>query len=148
MLLDTVKTDMLSSLKKGDKRRVETLRFLISAVRNAAISKYGAAGETAVTDEDVLDTVKKQVKQHKESVEAFAAAGRTELAAKEREELEILSAFLPRELSDEELKALVAPIAGSGEQNFGLLMRSAMAAVAGRADGGRVSAMLKTLMQK
>lgn len=148
MLLESIKSDMLASLKRGEHRRVDTLRFLISAVRNAAIAKYGAAGESAMTDDDVLDIIKKQVKQHKESVEAFEGAGRNELAAKEREELDILSSFLPAEISDDELKAILSPIAATGQQNFGLLMRSAMAAVAGKADGARVSAMLRTLMQK
>lgn len=146
MLLDSIKEDMIASLKKGDSVRVGTLRFLISAVRNAAIAKYGAPGESAVTDPDVLDTIKKQVKQHKESVDAFAKAGRPELASKEQSELDILAGFLPKEMTDEELKRILMPVVATGERNFGLLMKSAMAAVDGKADGGRVSAMLRSLI--
>jgi len=147
MLLDTLKSDVFVAMKAHDQIRVDTLRFLISAIRNAAIAKYGAAGEEAMKDEDVLDVIKKQVKTHKESVEAFASAGRDELVAKERAELAILETFLPKELSDEELKVILAPLMTTGEKNFGLLMKTAMGLVAGRADGGRVSAMLRTLTQ-
>lgn len=146
MNLTQLQEDLNASLKAGKAARVGTLRFLISAVRNSAIAKYGAAWESSVTDPDVMDVVKKQIKTHKESIEAFEAAGRGELAAKEKEELDILSEFAPKELSDEELSALLSPVAKSGQQNFGLLMKQAMAQVAGRADGGRVSSILRQLM--
>jgi uncharacterized protein len=148
MLLDTLKADILTSMKAGDHVRVDTLRFLVSAIRNLAIAKYAAAGESAVKDEDVLDVIKKQVKTHKESIEAFTNAHRPELVAKEQGELSVLETFLPKEITDEELKALLAPVAASGEPNFGLLMKQAMTAVAGKADGARVSGMLRSLMTK
>jgi uncharacterized protein YqeY len=148
MLLDQIQTDMTSSMKKGDRVRVDTLRFLISAVRNFAIATYNNSWETSLKDADVLDVIKKQVKTHKESVSAFTAAGRTELAQKEQTELDILSAFLPKEVTDEELKAMLTDVVASADpSNFGLLMKSAMAKVGGQADGGRVSAMLKQLLQ-
>ncbi len=146
MLLDQFQQDVNVSLKKGDKVRVETLRFLLSAVRNLAIAKYGRAGEASLTDADVLDVVKKQVKTHRESIEAFQKGNRPDLVEKEQKELAILETFLPKELSDEELKALLAPVVASGETNFGLLMKQAMAKVEGKADGGRVAAMLKQLL--
>lgn len=137
---------MLASLKKQDKANVDTLRFLLAGIQQSAIAKYGNLSDTSVTDADVLDTIKKQVKSHKESILAFSDAGRTELVQKETKELEILQTFLPKEISDEQLKELLLPIATSGEKNFGLLMKSAMAKVAGIADGGRVSSLLKTLI--
>lgn len=148
MLLDTLKTDLVTAMKAHDQVAVDTIRFLMSAIRNAAIAKYGAASDTALTDVDVMDAIKKQVKTHKESIVAFAAAGRTELVNKESGELAVLERYVPAEMSDEELKTLLAPVAASGEVNFGLLMRNAMAVVAGKADGGRVSSMLKNLMTK
>ncbi len=153
MLLDSLRSDVTVAMKSGDKTRVDTLRFLLATIRNAAIAKYGAAGESAMKDEDVLDVIKKQVKAHKESIEAFSKAGRTELTAKEQAELIILQSFLPKEISDEELRAILSPIisegisTGAGNQDFGRLMKQAMAAVAGKADGGRVSAMLRTMLQ-
>ena len=99
-----------------------------------------------MTDTDVLDVIKKQAKTHKESIEAFTKAGRTELAAKESEELSILESYLPKQLTDDELRKLLEPVAASGEANFGLLMGRAMAAVSGQADGGRVSSILKQMI--
>jgi len=146
MLRDTIQKDVNNSLKAGKKDRVETLRFLLSAVRNMAINKYDAAGETKLTDADIIDVVKKQVKTHKESIEAFQKAGRGELVDKEKIQLAILEEFAPIEISDEELKKLLSPIVASGEPNFGKLMGLAMGAVGGQADGGRVAAILKQLV--
>jgi uncharacterized protein YqeY len=145
MLIDDIKSTIGASLKAGDSRRLETLRFLLAAVRNAAIAKYGAKGEDGLTDADVLDVIRRQAKSHRESISAFTKAGRKELSAKESEELSILEEYLPKQLTDEELTVLLQPIADSPETNFGLLMGRAMAAVNGRADGGRVSALLRQL---
>ena len=147
MLLSDIQAKVTTSLKQGDSVSVETLRFLISAVRNMGIAKYGADAETKLTDADVLDTIKKQVKTHKESVEAFEKAGRTELAQKEQAQLAILESYLPVELSDDELKAILAPVAATGG-DFGPLMGKAMAAVKGQAGGDRVSATLRSLLNK
>lgn len=146
MLLDEIKSTITTALKSGESRRVDTLRFLLAALRNAAIAKYGARGEEGMTDADVLDIIKRQAKTHKESINAFSKAGRRELAAKEAEELTILESYLPKQLTDEELQTLLVPVARSGEKNFGLLMGRAMAVVRGQADGGRVSAILKQLV--
>ena len=104
MVLDTLRNDLMSSLKKGDSNRVETLRFLLSAIRNVAIATYGSAGEASLTDPDIVDVIKKQVKTHKESIDAFTKAGRTELSERESNQLHVLEEFLPKEISDEELK--------------------------------------------
>ena len=148
MMLDTLKADLVTAMKAHDQVAVDTTRFLLSAIRNMAIAKYGAESDTALTDGDIMDTIKKQVKTHKESIEAFKTAGRAELVIKESGELVVLERYVPAEISDEELKNLLAPVAASGEPNFGLLMKAAMQAVAGKAEGGRVSAMLKQLQQK
>ena len=145
MLLRELNEQIITSLKSGDHVRVETIRFLVSGIRYAAIAKYGSEWETKITDQDVLDVIKKQVKTHKESVEAYTKANRQELVAKEQGELAILQSYLPKEISDEELKTILLGVVTSGETNFGKLMGQAMAAVNGKADGGRVSAMLKTL---
>ena len=126
--------------------RVETIRFLIAGIHNIVTAKYGVDWEKKTTDADVLDAVKKQIKTHRESIEAFEKAGRQELVSKEKAQLAILEEFAPKELSDEELKKILEPFAKSGEKNFGLLMKTAMAAVKGQADGGKVSAMLKSLV--
>ncbi len=147
MLLDQLQNDVHASLKSGKAVRVATIRLLISAVRNAAIAKYENAWEKSLTDADIVDVVKKQVKTHKESIEAFKNAGRQELVDKESGELAVLEEFAPKELSDDELKSLLAPVVASGEKDFGLRMKSAMAAVGGKADGGRVASLLKHMQQ-
>lgn len=148
MLLDSINLDIQSSLKKSDTVRLETLRFALSQIRYAVIAKYGTEWEKKTTDNDVLDAIKKLAKTHRESIDAFGKAGRNDLVEKEQKELDILNTFLPKELSDHELEALLTPLASSGEKNFGLLMKQAMAEVKGRADGGRVSAILKDLLSK
>ena len=152
MLLDDLRVQLTTAMKSHDAVTVETVRFLLAAVRNVAIAKYGAVGEAKVTNDDVLDVVKKQVKTHAESIDVFTKAGRTELADKEKAQLRVLEQYLPKQMSDEDLKKLLEPIAQSGgdlsagEAGFGPMMGRAMAAVNGMADGGRVSAMLKSLL--
>ncbi|MEK7129502.1 MAG: GatB/YqeY domain-containing protein [Patescibacteria group bacterium] len=147
MKLIQLQEDLAASLKSGKSDRVETLRFLLSAVKNSAIAKYGSEADAKLTEADILDVVKKQVKTHRESIEAFEKAGRQELAAKEKAQLAVLAEYSPKELSDEELKKLLEPVVAGGEQNFGLLMKQAMVQVAGKADGGRVAALLKQMIQ-
>lgn len=146
MLVDELKHSVIAALKQGSSRRVETLRFLLTAIQYSAIAKYGSEADTKLTDQDVLDSIKKQAKAHRESISAFQKAGRVELVAKEQEELAILEEYLPKELSDEELQNLLKPLSATGEANFGLLMSQAMKLVAGRADGGRVSSILKQML--
>ena len=146
MLLDDLKSQLPAAMKSHDTVSVETIRFLLAAVRNVAIDKYGVEGEAKVTDADVLDVIKKQVKTHLESIDVFTKAGRTELADKEKAQLTFLEQYLPKQLSDEELISILTPVAAQGG-DFGPLMGKAMAAVKGLADGGRVSAVLKQLQK-
>lgn len=146
MLLDDIKTTITSALKARDSRKVDTLRFLVAAIRNAAIAKYGAQGESGLTDNDILDVIKKQTKTHRESVDVFTKAGRSDLATKESEELAILESYLPKQLTDGEIQALLTPIVSTGQTDFGKLMGLAMASVKGQADGGRVAVILKRLL--
>ena len=98
MLTRELRLSLTTALKTKDRRRVETLRFLLAAIQYTAIAKYGAKSEEALTDADVLETIKKQAKTHRESISAFEKAGRPELVAKEQEELAILESYLPTQL--------------------------------------------------
>ncbi len=147
MLIDEFKSQLQKAMKAGDTNRRDTLRFLLSAINNSAIAKYGAEAEAKFTEADVLDTIKKQVKTHKESIEAFEKGGRADLVEKEKSELTILEAYLPKQMSDEELKKLLEPIVSAGG-DFGPMMGKAMAAVKGQADGRRVSVLLKQMLGK
>ncbi len=148
MNLADLQNEINASLKKGDKLCVQTLRFLVSAIKNSAIAKYGAEAESKLTEADILEAVKKLVKTHQESIEAYTKANRLDLADQEKAELQILETYLPAQLSDAQLQEILKPIVASGESNFGLLMKQAIAAVKGQVDGGRVSAMLKNLLVK
>lgn len=145
MMLDDLRSQMTAAMKAHDAVTVDTIRFLLAAVRNVAIAKYGVEGEAKITDTDILEVVKKQAKTHHESIEAFTKAGRTELADSEKAQLVILEKYLPKQMSDEELTRILTPVAAAGGE-FGPMMGRAMAAVKGQADGGKVSAILKQLL--
>lgn len=156
MLIEQLRTDLITAQKAKEATKVETLRMLISAIRNIAIDKYGgkarlhlpdarASGgqEDQATDEDVLGVVKKLAKQHQESITSFKQAGRNDLVEKEQAELDILALYLPAEAPDEEIEAVVKEIIASGTTDFGKVMGQAMGKLKGKASGDRVSAIVK-----
>ncbi|PIQ70214.1 glutamyl-tRNA amidotransferase [Candidatus Shapirobacteria bacterium CG03_land_8_20_14_0_80_40_19] len=141
MLKSQIEQQIKEALKAGDRRLVETLRFLISAVKNAEIDSRRDA-----TDEDVVMVVQKQVKQHRESIEAFKSAGRDDLFQAEQAQLEILQGFLPRQLSEEEVRVIVqdtVSLLPEEEKNFGKVMGIIMGKVKGKAGGDLVSKIVK-----
>jgi len=144
-LKQQVEEQIKESLKKGDKLRLSTLRFLLSAIKNEEIAKQREA-----TDEDVVAVVQRQVKQRLESIEAFQKGGRKDLEQKERDEMAILNTFVPQQLSEQELRKIVEEVVVSlpeGDQkNFGKVMGQTMGKVKGRADGNSVSKVVKELL--
>jgi uncharacterized protein YqeY len=137
---DKVKQDVVFAMKEGDKDRVQALRLVLSELQKAA--KEGDGDETAV--------LRRERKRRQESARAFRDGGREELAAAEESEAELIGAYLPAELSDDELDSIVAEaIAETGAvemKQMGTAMKAAMAKVAGRADGSRVSARVKAAL--
>lgn len=146
MLLNDIKQSIQESLKQHDTNKVSTLRMLLSAVRYAAIKQYGAEGEAKLTDADIVTVIQKQVKERKESIEAYTNAGRHELAQKEQQELAVLQAYLPAELTDTELEQIIKTVIASGQTNFGMVMKQVVSATQGRADGNRIAAQVKRLL--
>ena len=140
MLLEKIKTELVTALKAGEKEKAATLRFLLAAVKNFEIAKYPPSKGGSLCDEDIILVVKKLASQHKESIEMFKKGGRIDLTKKEEAELSILKPYLPPELSDEELREIVKKAAGT---DFGETMKKAMAEVRGRADGSRVAMIVK-----
>ena len=134
---DRVKQDVVVAMKEGDKDRVQALRLILSELQKAA--KEGDGDETAV--------LRRERKRRQESARAFREGGRDELATGEEAEADLIGAYLPAELSDEELDSIVAAaIAETGAvemRQMGVAMKAAMAQVDGRADGSRVSAKVK-----
>ena len=133
--------DLKEAMKAREADRLAVLRMLKSALKNAAIEKGGA---TAVLDDnEAAAVVRKQVKQRQDSVEGFEKGGRPELAAKERAEIEVLNAYLPKQLSPEELSGIVkeaiAEAGATSKAQMGAVMKIASAKAAGRADGRSLS---------
>jgi len=138
---DTVKTDLTTAMKAGEKDRVGTLRLVLSELQKDA--KEGAGDELAV--------LRRERKRRLEAAKAFRDGDRPELAEAEEAEAVVIDAYLPAELSDDELRAIVAGAVGetgaSLPKDMGNVMKAAMPKVAGRADGKRVSALVQEALK-
>jgi len=143
-LKDTLHADLTAAIKNRDELRTATLRMAL-----AAVSTEEVAGKEARTlsDEEVVAVLGREAKKRREAAEAFDDANRPELAARERAEGEVLATYLPAQLADEELIALVtAAIAETGADSpkaMGQVMKALQPQVAGRAEGGRVAAEVR-----
>ncbi len=140
-LADRVKLDLTSAMKAGEKDRVGALRLVLSELQKAA--KEGGDDELAV--------LRRERKRRNESATAFRDGGRPELADAEEAEARLIAAYLPAELSDDELRAIVAAaVAETGAaspKDMGQVMKAAMPKVSGRADGRRVSALVQEVLR-
>ena len=133
--------DLKEAMKAKQVERLAVLRLLKSALKNTAIEKGGA--DTVLDDQEARVVIRKQVKQRQDSVEGFEKGGRPELAAKEKAEIEILNAYLPKQLSSEELvelvKSAIAEAGATSKAQMGSVMKIATAKAAGCADGRALS---------
>jgi uncharacterized protein len=143
----TVQRDLTSAIRDRDQVRSGTLRLALTAITTEEVSGTQAR---ELTDDEVLKVLAKEAKKRKEAAVAYTGAGRPELAAKEEAELMVLETYLPAQLSDEELETIVgAAIEQTGAtsmQQIGQVMKAAQGVVAGRADGGRVAAAVRTAL--
>ena len=143
-LTDQLQSDMTAAMKARDAETVATLRMVIAAVKNAKVSA-GHSGD--VTDEETLELLTREAKKRNEAAEAYDEAGREELAAKERRELEIIRRYLPEQLDEDTVRALVdeaiAESGASGPADLGKVMSAVMPKVKGRADGKMVNAVVR-----
>jgi len=143
-LKDQLRSDLTAAMKARDEVRTRTLRMALTAVSNAEV-----AGATAreLSDDEVLKVLTREAKRRREAADAFATAGRTEQAAAEQAEGEVLDGYLPAQLGDDEIAAIVtAEIEQSGAVGMGAMgqvMKAVTPRVAGRADGGRVAAEVR-----
>jgi uncharacterized protein YqeY len=138
---ERIDSDLKEAMKAKAAQRLGVIRMLKSALKNAAIEKYGVTGQ--LDDAEAMAVVRKQVKQRQDSIEGFEKGNRPELAAKEKEELEVLTQYLPKQLAREEIAKLVAEaIAEAGattKAQMGSVMKIAQVKAAGRADGKALS---------
>jgi uncharacterized protein YqeY len=139
-LHERIDSDLKDAMRAKEAGKLGVLRMLKSALKYAAIEKPdGVLDDSAATQ-----VIRKQVKQRQDSIESFEKGGRPELAAKEKEEMEVLNAYLPKGLSAEELSGLVreaiAEVGATSKAQMGAVMKALQAKVAGRADGKALSA--------
>ncbi|MGZ4104915.1 MAG: GatB/YqeY domain-containing protein [Actinomycetota bacterium] len=142
MLRDRIADEMRASMKAREQTRTSTLRMLMAAMKNTQVEKGHE-----LDDDEVIDVIAREAKRRRESIDAFANAGRTELVEKETAELAVLESYLPERLSDDELAALVdesiAETGASSPKEMGQVMKALMPKLRGRADGAAVSAMVR-----
>ena len=143
----TVQSDLTDAIRQRDQVRSGTLRLALTAITNEEVSGTEAR---ELSDDEVLKVLAKEAKKRKEAATAYTDAARPELAAKEEAELLVLEAYLPAQLSDDELATIVAAAieqtGATGMTQLGQVMKAAQAVVAGRADGGRVAAVVKAAL--
>lgn len=149
-LQQQITDDLRTSMKARDRDRTSALRMLVSALKNEAIEK-GRGPQGELSDDEVQRVLATEKKRRDEAATSFAEGGREESAAKERAESELIAAYLPKQLSDEELAsevdAAIDEVGATGMADMGAVMKAAMARVGNRAEGARVSALVRTRLQ-
>jgi uncharacterized protein YqeY len=147
VLRDDINNAMKAAMKAGQVRRVSTLRLI-----NAAILQRETSGaeRVSLTDAEILDVMGKMIKQRQESLEIYDKAGRAELAAGEREEIEIISAYLPKQLSDleagEAISALIKELEAATLKDMGRTMAALKQRFSGQMDFSKAGALVKKLL--
>jgi hypothetical protein len=143
----TVQSDLHDAMRARDKVRSGVLRMVLTSITNEEVSGKEAR---ELSDDEVLKVLAKEAKKRKEAATAYRDAGHPERAEAEEAELVVLEAYLPAQLGDEELQAIVAQAVAetgaTGMPQMGQVMKAAQGLVAGRADGGRVAAAVKAAL--
>jgi len=144
-LSEQIRADMTAAMKAQEKERLSTLRMLQSAIKNEQIN----AGHE-LSDEEALSVIRKAVKQRQDSIEQYTKGNRPELAEKERAEMELLKAYLPPELTDEEIESgireIVASTGAQSKKDMGKVMKEATARYRGRVDGKKIQEIVSRLL--
>lgn len=145
-LKDRLRLDLTAAIKARDEVRSSTIRMVLSAITNAEVSGKQAR---ELSDDDVISVLSTEAKKRREAAVAFDEGGRAEMAAKERAEAEVIADYLPAQLTEEEIVALVADAiaqtgaAGEGMKAMGTVMGVVTPQTKGRADGGAVAAEVR-----
>ena len=146
-LKDRLRSDLTDAIRSRDQLRADTLRMVLTSVTTEEVAGTEAR---QLSDDEVLKVVAKEAKKRREASSAYTGAGRAELAAREDAELVVIEAYLPAQLTDEEIEALVvqavAETGATGMPQLGLVMKTVQPRVAGRADGGRVAAIVRKVL--
>jgi hypothetical protein len=141
---------MKEAMKAKDSRRLSTLRMVLAALKDKDIANRTESSREGISDDEVLGLLAKMIKQREESAAAFDGGGRPELAKSEREEIEIIRAFMPKQMSPEESKAAIQKVIGavgaSSIKDMGKVMAALKERYAGQMDFGKASGMTKDLL--
>lgn len=144
-LLEQLDQDMKTALKNKEKTRLSVIRLLKAALKNEEIKL-----KRTLTEEEIVTVLSREMKQRKESLEEFTKAGRDDLIQQLKEEMEILQAYLPEQLSEDELKRLIsqtiAETGASSMADMGKVMGAIMPKVRGRADGALVNRLVREML--
>ncbi|ATQ68515.1 MULTISPECIES: GatB/YqeY domain-containing protein [Methylosinus] len=140
--------DLKTAMKSGDKSRVETIRMITAGLKDRDIEAR-ATGKT-LGDDDILALLQKMVKSRQESLDIYEKAGRADLAAKERAEIEVIASYLPQPLSEEEaaaaIKDAIAETGAASIKDMGKVVAALKAKYTGRMDFGKASATVKAAL--
>jgi uncharacterized protein YqeY len=143
-LKDRLRADLTTAMKARDEVRTRTLRMVLTSVTNEEVAGNSARD---LSDDEVLKLLAREARRRREAADAFEAAGRSDQAAAERAEDQVLAEYLPAQLDDAELAAIVAEVisetGASGMSAMGQMMKAVTPRVAGRAEGGRVAAEVR-----
>ena len=143
-LKERLRADLTEAMRARDQVRLRTLRLALTSITNEEVA---GASARDLTDDEIVRVLTREARKRREAAEAFSAAGRADRAAAERAEGDVLAAYLPAQLSDEELAALVAAAidetGAAGMSAMGQVMKTVTPRVAGRADGARVAAEVR-----
>jgi len=149
MLRDDINNAVKEAMKAKNERKLLTLRMVNSTIKNADIDARGQ-GKPPLSDSDLLSVLQKMIKQRQEAVELYDKGGRAELAAQEREEIAVISAYLPKQMSDDEVKAAISAVIGetkaSGIKDMGKVIGALKAKYAGRMDFAKASGLVKAAL--
>ena len=149
-LRDQFNAALKEAMKAKEVRRVSTLRMVLAGVKDRDIAARTETNREGVSDDDLLSLLAKMIKQREESAETYEKGGRPELAAQEREEIEIIRAFMPRQMSADEAKAtaiaVISEIGAESMKDMGKVMAALKERFAGQMDFARASATVKDLL--
>ena len=152
MLREQLSDSLKTAMKARDQRKVSTLRLILAALKDREIaSRVDGEGDN-LSDGDVLQMLTKMIRQRRESIKMYEQGGRVDLATQEQEEIAIIEAFLPRQLSDAETQAaavaVVAELGAASLKDMGRTMAELRQRYAGQIDSGKVSGIVKALLSQ
>jgi uncharacterized protein len=149
MLRDDINNAVKEAMRAKDERKLTTLRMVNSTIKNADIEARGQ-GKPPLPDEDLLGVLQKMIKQRNEAVELYDKGGRAELAAKEREEIAVISAYLPKQMSEADVRAAItsaiAETGAAGMKDMGKVIGVLKAKYTGQMDFGKASGLVKAAL--